>query len=144
MRIPGEEGPDVLSCPHSSCPGRELPSSGLPWPAFQPYARAPGSLGACCLFALPPEHAARPEAFIWFTLLPLWVLPISSHLGIWVYPVPGPKVRMPSLCESLPVCLGTACDAPASHLASLHLWVSLPDSGWLSTGLAGRGCWGDH
>lgn len=85
-RIPGEEGPVVLSCPHGSCPVRELPSSGLPWPTFWPYSRASGSLGSSCPFALPLEHDAHPGAFIWFTLLPLWVLPSFSHLGVWHLP----------------------------------------------------------
>lgn len=80
--------------------------------------------------------------------MPLTLEPLSGSLfslsGSYLSLPTGPKVRMPSLCESLPIRLWTACGAPASHLASLHLWVSLPDSGWLGTGLAGRGCWGDH
>lgn len=144
MRTPGEEGTVVLICASCcSCPVRELPSSGLPWPAFWLYSHASGSLGSCQVsspFALSPEQS-HPVAFVWLNLLPLWFLPLSSHLGAWDRPC-----SWTLKCKSLR-CVGlymTACGAPASHLASLHLWVSLPDCGWLSTGLAGRGCWGDH
>lgn len=54
-----------------------------------------------------------------FLSLPTWVPGIC--------PVPGLSVRAyePTVCGSLLSVCVTACGAPASHLASLHLWVSL-------------------
>ena len=68
VRISGEEGTVVL------CRARleQLPYEGTaqlwtPLTSLWPYSHASGSLGSCQVsspFALPPEHAPHPIAFI--------------------------------------------------------------------------------
>lgn len=121
MRTPCGEGTAVLSCP----PVRELPLPLTLWV----LARSAAPL--LCLQSVP----LTPE--------PLCVSPLgpTSLFPPGICPVPGPKVCMPTMYGSRCDCLWCPCQSSG---VSPSLGVSLPDSGWLGTGLAGRGCWGDH
>lgn len=83
VRIPGEEGSVVLSCSHNSCLVRQL---------WAPLACLLDILPCLWLFGfwLPLCIASRtcrsPWSLYLVHLLPLWVLPISFHLGAWHLP----------------------------------------------------------